>query len=504
MPDPSPWTRAAGRFKRTGYWSIILTYLRPFDKRVDGLETLRFRGLLRNVFAASHKPRNRCAEIARAGLRWRSMEPLSRFAMIKLRLPLLLVLGGAALALSACGTADETPSGAPKGERAAGAGAGGAGGPGGGRGGPGGGPGGGRPATVTAGTVAPHVFTDSVEAVGTAFANESVEITANVTERIKAIRFSDGAFVRRGDVLVELSAAEESADLNTARARLREAELQLQRVRQLAADGFATRARLDTQVALRDAARGDVAMIEARLADRVIRAPFSGVIGLRRVSPGLVVGAGTPILTIQDLSRIKLDFTVPETVLAQISRGMEVRAIAAAYPSETFRGRVEGIDPQIDPVTRAASVRAIIDNPDRRLKPGMLLTVRIIKASRTALAVPEQALVALREERAVFRITPEDQAERVVVTTGTREPGYVEITGGIEAGARIVVDGTVKVRDGGKVSVSDQKPTKPALVADDGGVPPTAEAVSEPGAPAASASAPANALNGGARGPAGQ
>jgi membrane fusion protein, multidrug efflux system len=324
------------------------------------------------------------------------------------------------------------------------------GGKGGGRGGPGGDKD--KPSVVTAGTIAPHDFIDALEAVGTANARESVSLAADVTDRIKTIRFSDGQYVRKGQILVELAQAEETANLAQSRAQLKEAEAQLARIQSLVKDGYATRSRLDTQIAIRDSARAEVASLEARVQDRFIRAPFSGVIGLRRVSAGQMASASAPLLELTDTSLIKLDFTVPETSLAVVRRGQNIQAIAAAYPDDRFTGQIEAIDPQVDPVTRAVSLRALIPNTSRKLKPGMLLTVRIERARRTALAVPEQAIVAEGDQKFVFKIDPASKTvEKTTVTIGTREPGYVEITGGIPAGALIVVDGTVKVRDGGKV-----------------------------------------------------
>jgi membrane fusion protein (multidrug efflux system) len=313
-----------------------------------------------------------------------------------------------------------------------------------------------RPSVVTAGVIAPHDFIDALEAVGTANARESVSLAADVTDRIKAIRFSDGQYVRKGEILVELAQAEETANLAQSRAQLKEAEAQLARIQSLVKDGYATRSRLDTQTAIRDSARAEVASLEARVQDRFIRAPFSGTIGLRRVSAGQMASASAPLLELTDTSLIKLDFTVPETSLAAVRRGQNIEAIAAAYPDERFSGRIEAIDPQVDPVTRAAALRALIVNTSGRLKPGMLLTVRIERARRTALAVPEQAIIAEGDQKFVFKIDHASKTvEKIAITTGAREPGFVEITGGIPAGARIVVDGTVKIRDGGKVEYTD-------------------------------------------------
>ena len=162
---------------------------------------------------------------------------------------------------------------------------------------------------------------------------------------------------------------------------------------------------------------------------------------------GTVVTAGTPIATISDISSIKLDFTLPETFLAAIGVGQSIEAKAASYAEEIFRGQIEGIDPQIDPLTRSVAVRAVLPNEDRRLRPGMLLTVAIVTNPRVALAVPELALVAQRDQHYVFRLDAKNVANRVPVETGMRMDGMVEVVKGLNRGDRIVADGVVKVRD---------------------------------------------------------
>jgi membrane fusion protein, multidrug efflux system len=311
-----------------------------------------------------------------------------------------------------------------------------------------------KPSTVTTTVIAEHMFIDSLEAIGTAKARESVMLSSSVTDRIRAINVRDGQFVRKGQVLIELSQAEENADLSQARAREKEADAQLERVQSLSKQGYATRSRLDEQTAARDSARGAVASLEARVQDRFIRAPFSGTIGLLSISPGLVATANTPIVELSDSSVIKLDFTIPETSLAAVRIGQRVQAIAAAYQDQSFTGKIEAIDQQIDPVTRSVSLRALIPNPSGRLKAGMLLTVKIEQTRRTAFAVPEQAIVAEGETQSLFKVNLADEkVEKVRITTGARDAGLVEITNGIGAGITIVTDGTVKLRDGDKVKL---------------------------------------------------
>ncbi|MGK2285918.1 efflux RND transporter periplasmic adaptor subunit [Pedomonas sp. V897] len=297
-------------------------------------------------------------------------------------------------------------------------------------------------------------FVDKIEAVGTGYARESVVISANVTERVKALHFRDGQTVQQGQVLAELALSEETADLAQARARLKEAELQLERVRQLADRGYATRASLDQRIAERDAARATVESIQARIEDRIIRAPFTGIAGLRNVSPGLIVTAGTPLVEISDISTIKLDFTIPEAYLSQVDVGQEVQARVSAFNNELFTGRITAIDPQVDPVTRSARVRALIDNPNLKLRPGMLMTVGIIREQREALAVPELAVIAEGREKYVFVVNEDGKSvTRTRILTGERQPGYVEVTAGLQPGDLVVSEGVVKLRDGAPIKL---------------------------------------------------
>ncbi|MET0250489.1 MAG: efflux RND transporter periplasmic adaptor subunit [Sphingobium sp.] len=319
-----------------------------------------------------------------------------------------------------------------------------------------------RPAALVA--VAPVTsasFTDRLEAVGTALADEQVVLSAPVTDRLTAINFTDGGYVRKGQVIATLAQGQETAELAAAQAQARVAGQQLERIEALRQRGFATSASLDTQIATTNAARANAQLARASIGDRIVRAPFAGYASLRTVSVGTVVTAGTPIATISAIDRIKLDFTVPETRLPLLRVGGAIRAVAAAWPDRPFEGKVATIDPVIDPATRAVRVRALLPNPDRALKPGMLLTVTLISRQRETLAVPELAVVGEGENRYVFLVA-NGKAKRVRVDTGARQNGLVEITGGLKPGQRIVTEGVVKLSDGMAVRLAGDKPPPPA------------------------------------------
>ncbi len=315
----------------------------------------------------------------------------------------------------------------------------------------GGGKGGQPPATVTTLQVKPVRWSDELKALGTANARESVTLTASVSQTIASVEFDSGQYVKKGQPLVTLVQGQQAANVAQAQAQLRNAEQLYERNRKLADQQLISRADLDTQRSALEAARAQVATQRATVADRVIRAPFSGVLGLRLVSAGSLVTPGTPITTLDDVSLIKLDFTFPESALSQLAIGQRVNARSEAWPDETFTGTVASIDSRVDPVSRAVTVRAEIPNPDGRLRPGMLLDVGVERAARDTLAIPELALQQNGTVASVYRVEPGNQVKEVPVKIGSRRFGEVEIVSGLKPGDRIVVEGTVKLRDGAKI-----------------------------------------------------
>lgn len=317
---------------------------------------------------------------------------------------------------------------------------------------------------VEAAPIAAADFADTLDAVGTALANEQVVLSAPVTERIEQLNFTDGGFVAKGQVIATMSIAQEKAELAAAQAQARQAQQQLDRIQSLQSRGFATAASYDQQLALVDAAKASADQSRAAISDRIIRAPFAGWVSLRTVSPGAIVTAGTAIATVSDISRIKLDFTIPETRLSSIRTGQAITAKSAAWPDRPFTGTVATIDPVIDPATRAVRVRAILPNPDRVLKPGMLLTVAVSSRRRQSLALPELAVIGDGEDRYAFLLDGRT-VKRVKVETGIRQNGMVEITGGLKAGQMVVTEGVVKLNDGASVRLAGDKPEKPGAKA---------------------------------------
>ncbi len=317
---------------------------------------------------------------------------------------------------------------------------------------------GGQAVLVTLAPVQSREFADVIEAVGTAKANESIDITAKSADTVGKLNFSDGQRVEKGFVIAEMTSREQSADLGAARASLAEAAKAYKRISDLSRKGFATRAQLDGALAARDAAAARVRSLDSRVSDRLMRAPFSGVLGLRRVSVGSLVRPGDVITTLDDISLIKLDFTVPEAFIGSLQMGSMVKVTVAAYPGRSFEGKVAGIDTRVDPVSRAVAVRAEIANGDGVLKPGMLMTVNLITNQRQILAVPEEALVPLESKQFVYLVTPAKKAERREIKIGARQPGFAEVLSGLKQGEKVVVEGTLKLRPDADVKFAGDEP----------------------------------------------
>lgn len=297
-----------------------------------------------------------------------------------------------------------------------------------------------------------------IEAVGTARANEAVEVTSKASNTVTAIRFEEGDRVRKGEVLVELDGAEARASLAEAEAALAESQNQFKRSRDLFTSKALSESQLDLIEATLKANQARVDVAKARLADTIIRASFDGNVGFRRVSVGSLVSPGSVITTLDDASLIKLDFTVAETYIHALDKNLPVIAATAGLPGREFHGKVTHLDSRVDPVTRSIAVRAELPNPKGELKPGMFMTVRLQGEVAPALLVPEGAIVPEQGHTYVF-VVENAVALRREVKLGKRRPGEVEIVDGLKEHERVVTEGTQNLRDGS--TVNDQRADTP-------------------------------------------
>jgi len=299
-------------------------------------------------------------------------------------------------------------------------------------------------------------FSDAIEALGTLRANEAVDLTAKVTETVARINFEDGDQVKKGEILVEMVTGQEEALLDEARATADEAKRRYERATQLAKSGASATEDLDEARRIFQTTRARLAAIESQIGDRVIKAPFDGVVGLRNISVGALVQPGDLITTIDDNSVMKLDFSVPTTFLANVQPGTPITASSRAFPGETFDGAIASVGSRIDPVTRSVIVRAHIPNPDYRLKPGLLMTVKIFSNPRKTLVLPEEALLPRGRENSVFVLdssTDPPTIQKRGVQIGQRRRGEVEVLEGLEPGDKVVTRGAMTASPGAAVEI---------------------------------------------------
>lgn len=312
------------------------------------------------------------------------------------------------------------------------------------------------PVSVIVAEVQQVAFADTLEALGTTRANETVVITADTTEKITALHFEEGQSVQAGDVLVTLDQRQENAQLRAAKAQLAEARSAYERARNLQKRSALSAATVQERLAEKTRNEVQVDVIQARLAELTIQAPFSGILGLRQVSMGALVKPGDPITTLDDLSQIKVDFQMPSRHLAVLQTGLSITGTVSAFGEKVFSGKVSSIDTQIDTTTRTIRLRAILPNEAGLLRPGLLMQINLMHSDRQTLLMPEEALIKRGEKNYVYRVTDgvTQKAEQQLVTLGARRSGQVEILTGLSAGDKIVVHGTHKLRPGAEVRVT--------------------------------------------------
>ncbi len=318
------------------------------------------------------------------------------------------------------------------------------------RGGGGGGPIGVAVAPVRVGTVI-----DRAESVGTVRARDSVSITAKVTGIVTSIRFQEGQRVREGDLLVDLDAGALRAELDQARALFDDARSQVVRARQLQPGQSIAAQRLETLEAVARQSEGRVRQAQARLEELRVAAPFSGRVGLRQVSVGALVQPGTLVTTLDDISKVRVEFAVPEVFVARVREGSVVTARSTAFGDRRFTGTVAVVDTRIDTNTRTVRVISEFDNADEALKPGLFMTVEVVLSRRDdALLVAEEALDPLGDRNFVYVIR-DNRARRVEIRVGQRLAGEVEVLSGVQPGDNVVVRGIQRLRNDAPVRVTE-------------------------------------------------
>jgi len=294
-------------------------------------------------------------------------------------------------------------------------------------------------------------YSDKIQALGTLQANEQVTLSASVTEIIDEIHFEDNQRVKKDTLLVKLDTREEQAQLAEEEATLKEAQEQLKRLEPLVKRGATSKSAIDERRMEVDTAKARIGAIKARIGLRHIRAPFDGIVGLRNISVGSLVQTSSVITTIDDDSVMKLDFTIPSLYLTSIKKGLKIKATSKAFNDKEFEGTISAISSRIDPISRSVTVRALIKNESRILKPGLLMHVEIDTNTREKIVIPEQCIISSNTQNSVFVVYKKDSittTKKRNITIGSRKKGYVEVLSGLKEGEQIVSHGLVKVKPG--------------------------------------------------------
>lgn len=319
--------------------------------------------------------------------------------------------------------------------------------------GTGGPPGGMPPMPVEVAPVRVGAVTDEISTVGSLQANESVVIRAEIAQRIAAIEFTEGRAVKAGDVLVRLDSAELAALVAQSEAAAELARANLERTKPLQAENLISPQAFDEMNTKLKEAEAGLAVARERLNKTVIRAPFSGRLGLRLVSPGDYVQPGQALVNLEDVSSVKVDFRVSGVDVSRVSIRQAVSVRVDAFPNRVFAGRIEAIDPRLDEATRTVLVRARIPSPRGELLPGMFVRVAVVVAERPdALLIPEQAVVPVGNDAFVYRVV-DGKAAMVKVGIGQRKAGEAEVVSGLNRDDLVVIGGQMKIRDGASVTV---------------------------------------------------
>lgn len=306
-------------------------------------------------------------------------------------------------------------------------------------------------------TAALGTVRERIEAVGTTMARQALSVIPLASGRVVEIAFSPGDRVDRGATLVRLDDETERAAVAEARATLRAAELALERARKLLLRNHVSQATVEQLEASHLGAKARLDRAEKQLAERTVKAPFAGIVGMRRVDVGARVDDDMVLTTLDDLDEVEIEFNVPEIYFGRVKIGDAVTATASAFPGRAFNGRVAEIDSRIGEISRAFRVRAAMPNPDLALPAGMFTRVEVVLGERSAVLIPEESVLAEGNRTYVFTIK-DARAKRREVRLGQREAGSVEVLQGLGVGDVVVQRGVQRLRDGSVVRIADEAP----------------------------------------------
>lgn len=296
------------------------------------------------------------------------------------------------------------------------------------------------------------LVTDSVSAVGSLRARDQISLTTELSGRVVELNLNAGSRVAKGELLLRLDDRQARAELQVAQAMLADARRQLQRAQSLKANNSISQSQVDELVTAADVARAQLAAAQTRLDNHRIEAPFSGVIGLNDISLGAYLSAATEVATLDSTGTMELSFAVSEKFLGQISLGQRVQANSPAYPAERFTGELIELGTRINELSRTLPVRALIENPDGKLRPGQFMAANLTLRQREALIIPEQAVMIRGDETYVF-VALDGSAKRVSVELGSRSPGIVEVVSGLALEDQVIITGQDRLSSGDRIDV---------------------------------------------------
>ena len=322
------------------------------------------------------------------------------------------------------------------------------------------------PASVFVERVAERDFSVRIEALGTLEPNEVVDLTLNTADRVQSLYFDDGQRVRKGKTLLSLAQREQAALTEAAEATANEAALQLERIERLAKSNAVSKAELDEARRNVNSAKAQLRAVQSRQKDRILVAPFDGILGFRQVSVGSFVRPGDTVARLIDDSEMNLEFTVPSTFLRSLKPGTKVIAKTDDLPGMNFDGEITTLDNAIDPVSRAVRVRATLPNPERILMSGMFMEIVLTADPRKSLAIPEESIQPVGPKTFVFKIDDSGDkpvAKRTEIKLGALDQGYVEVMSGLLETDTVITEGVIRVRDGSAVKIQDKSMLKPSV-----------------------------------------
>jgi len=315
------------------------------------------------------------------------------------------------------------------------------------------------PAVVSTREVTSEQWQPALESIGTIIPTRGVVVPAEVPGVVREIHFNSGERVDLGALLVRFDVEVDLAELEALKADRRLAEITVTRLQKIVKDNLGSRSDLDTAQATLDRTDASIAAKEAMIRKKSIRAPFAGELGIRRINPGQYLAPGDAVVELVALDPIFAEYSLPERYLPELADGQDVAVTVEAYPGVVFEGKIEAISPSVQQASRSVRIRALIDNPDRRLRPGMFAEIRTMLPLRdNVLTLPERAVAYNPYGASVFVVVEKDgqpTAKLVQIEIGPVRDGRVEVTRGLQVGDRVVSDGHNKLRNGRQLAIDN-------------------------------------------------